>query len=166
MSGAKLGQLLLHSNFYYLLGKKLLRICFWDDLSLCSPGWLWTCGPLASALWVLGLQVYTIVIHKEKFKMILWFATKCVTSKDWHHFCSVAFGPLHPQKLPHSNQDQPCSVLRSSGVKSAMTADTWSVFLLFRIQRTHLLGHVWPCTKEALNIWAVVLDEETLAFPS
>jgi hypothetical protein len=27
----------------------------WDRVSLCSPGWPWTCNPPASASWVVGI---------------------------------------------------------------------------------------------------------------
>jgi hypothetical protein len=33
----------------------LFFFIFWNRVSLCSPAWLQTCNPPASACWVLGL---------------------------------------------------------------------------------------------------------------
>lgn len=38
-----------------MLYKRRMIYVLWDRLSLCRPGWLWTCGPFTSALYELTI---------------------------------------------------------------------------------------------------------------
>jgi hypothetical protein len=44
-----------------------IYLCFWGRISLCSPGWPWTCSFPASGSWVLILQVCITTCLNEEF---------------------------------------------------------------------------------------------------
>jgi hypothetical protein len=50
-----------YQSFLFLFHFKLFIFVFCHSVSLCSPGWLWTCDPPAFIFQVTGLKAYTTI---------------------------------------------------------------------------------------------------------